>query len=324
MQNRVALGVLSLCLGALVFSLQDPIIKAISATYPLSQALVVRAAVAVPFLLWFVHIDGGLASLAAPHRLLLSIRAVLQFLSYALYYMAIAGLPLADAVALFFIAPLFIVALAWPYLGEKVGWQAFVAVCVGLSGTLVMLNPGAGVFNWAALLSLAAALLYAMAQLMARRLSVHVTASVMAFYQNAAYLIGGLLLAALLVAVGPGELAHPSLKFLTRGWVWPTPTHFLMMAACGVIAAIGMTLLSQAYRLAPANTVATFEYVGILWPTLWGFLFFAEVPQARTVLGAALIVAAGVFALNAGRRRSFAVSPTPPEPARPASESRPA
>ena len=69
-------------------------------------------------------------------------------------------------------------------------------------------------------------------------------------------------------------------------------TDFLMMAACGVIAAVGMMLLSQAYRLAPANRVATFEYTGILWTPLWGFLFFAEVPQATTVIGAALIVGA--------------------------------
>ncbi|TGS36004.1 DMT family transporter, partial [Mesorhizobium sp. M1D.F.Ca.ET.184.01.1.1] len=68
----------------------------------------------------------------------------------------------------------------------------------------------------------------------------------------------------------------------------------------------GMILLSQAYRMAPANRVATFEYTGILWSPLWGFLFFAEVPRETTVLGAALIIGAGLLALNGERRRSAA------------------
>ena len=79
---------------------------------------------------------------------------------------------------------------------------------------------------------------------------------------------------------------------------------FLKMAACGFVASAGMILLSQAYRLAPANRVATFEYTGIIWSPLWGFLFFAEVPRSATVIGAALIIGAGLFALNASRRRS--------------------
>jgi drug/metabolite transporter (DMT)-like permease len=76
------------------------------------------------------------------------------------------------------------------------------------------------------------------------------------------------------------------------------------MAACGFVASAGMILLSQAYRLAPANSVATFEYTGIIWSPLWGFLFFAEVPRSTTVIGAALIIGAGLFALHASRRRN--------------------
>ncbi len=78
------------------------------------------------------------------------------------------------------------------------------------------------------------------------------------------------------------------------------------MASCGFIASAGMILLSQAYRLAPANRVATFEYTGILWSPLWGFLFFAEVPRLTTVIGAALIIGAGLLALNLSRRPAAA------------------
>ncbi|TIM81298.1 MAG: EamA/RhaT family transporter, partial [Mesorhizobium sp.] len=82
---------------------------------------------------------------------------LILFTSYTAYYLAIAAMPLADAVALYFMAPLFIMALAGPYLGERVAGQTLVTVMVGMLGVLVMLQPGAGLFDWAALLSLASA-----------------------------------------------------------------------------------------------------------------------------------------------------------------------
>jgi drug/metabolite transporter (DMT)-like permease len=134
---------------------------------------------------------------------------------------------------------------------------------------------------------------------MARKLGDTESSTVMAFYQNAVYLVGAALAAGLFAAAGIENAAHPSLQFLVRPWVWPATNDFLMMGACGLVASAGMILLSQAYRLAPANSVATFEYTGILWTPLWGFLFFAEMPRETTVVGAALIVGAGLFALNA-------------------------
>jgi drug/metabolite transporter (DMT)-like permease len=77
----------------------------------------------------------------------------------------------------------------------------------------------------------------------------------------------------------------------------PTQKDFLLMAACGVIAAIAMSLLTQAYRLAEANLVTVFEYTGMIWAPLWGFLFFGEIPRWTTLIGMALIVAAGLYSL---------------------------
>ena len=298
MQNRILLGIICLCIGVLVFSLQDALIKAVSATYPVTEALAIRALVAMPILLFLVHMEAGLGALVSKRARFLTVRAAIMFASYTSYYLAIAAMPMADAVALFFMTPLIIIVLAGPYLGERVHWRTLATVLVGLVGVLVMLRPGEGLFDWAALLSLLSAALYAFAQLMARKMGDTESASVMTFYQNGVYLAGSLGLAGVFALTGAEADSHPSLLFLMRPWLWPTLTHFFMMAACGVIAAAGMMLLSQAYRLAPANRVATFEYTGILWTPLWGFLFFAEVPQITTVIGAALIVGAGVFALN--------------------------
>lgn len=297
-QRRTLLGIAALCLGIAVFSIQDPMIKHLSATYPVTEALVIRAVVALPILLWLVHRETGLRSIASKHVGFLTVRGLLLFISYAGYYLAVAAMPLADAIALFFVAPLFIVTLAVPYLGERIPWQSLAGVLIGLVGVVVMLRPGSGLFEWAALLSLLAALLYAIPQLMARKVSNEISAPVMTFYQNALYFFGSLLVAGFFAIVGPEGVTHPSLAFLTRPWVWPTPIDFAMMAACGLIASAGMTLLSQAYRLAPANRVAAFEYTGILWTPLWGFLFFTEIPQFTTVVGAVLVVAAGLIALG--------------------------
>ncbi|GAA4120701.1 DMT family transporter [Aminobacter aganoensis] len=302
MQNRTLLGILCLCLGVLVFSIQDALIKAVAGTYPVSEALLIRAVVALPILLLIVHRDVGLGALASPNWRFLASRSSILFISYCAYYLAIPALPIADAAALFFLAPLLIMTMAGPYLGERVPWQSLVAGAVGLIGVVVMVNPGAGIFEWAALLSLVSAFLYGFSQLMARKIGVTESATTMAFYQNAAYLVGAVAIGATFSATGFSQTGHPSLDFLMRPWVWPSLRDFLMMGACGVIAAVGMILLGQAYRLTPANKAATFEYTGLLWAPLWGFLFFTEIPDSGTIIGALLIVGAGIFALNVGGR----------------------
>jgi len=304
MQNRMLLGMLSLCLGVLVFSLQDPLVKAVSAAYPVTEVMAIRAIVALPILIVIVHADVGLRALLSRRFGMLTLRAFIQFSSYTSYYLAIAALPLADAVALYFMAPLFIMLLAGPYLGERVSWQTLATVLIGLVGVIVMLRPGAGLFDWAALLSLGSAFLYGFSQLMARKIADTESSTVMAFYQNGAYLTGAVLVAGLFWLAGISHAVHPSLEFLVRPWVWPALPDFLKMAACGFVASAGMILLSQAYRLAPANRVATFEYTGIIWSPLWGFLFFAEVPRSTTVLGAALIIGAGLLAFRTAQRRT--------------------
>ena len=306
MQNRMVLGILSLCLGVLVFSLQDPLVKAVSSLYPVTEVMAIRAIVALPILVVLVQADVGLRAVLSKRFGMLTLRAFIQFSSYTVYYLAIAALPLADAVALYFMAPLFIMAMAGPYLGERVSWKTLATVLIGLVGVLVMVRPGAGVFDWAALLSLGSAFLYGFSQLMARRIGDTESSTVMAFYQNGAYLSGAVAVATVFHLAGITHAAHPSVEFLVRPWVWPTMPDLLKMAACGFVASAGMILLSQAYRMAPANRVATFEYTGILWSPLWGFLFFAEVPRETTVLGAALIIGAGLLALSGGRRRSAA------------------
>jgi drug/metabolite transporter (DMT)-like permease len=309
MQDRSLAAIGYLCLGVFVFSLQDPLIKALADAYPVTQAMTVRSVVALPILFALVWASSGAAALRSRRAGLLALRAVLSFGAYMSYYLSIAALPLAEAVALFFVAPLMISLLAILMLGERLNLPTLIALLVGLVGVLVMVQPGAAVFEWASLLTLLSAALYGSAQVLARKLGDSEAAPVITFYQNAAFLLGAPALAGFLGLVGFGDAGHASLAFLVRPWVWPTLGDFALMASCGVIASAGMTLLSQAYRLAPAAKVAVFEYTAILWAPLWGYLYFAEVPRLTTGFGALFIVAAGLVALREDARRERAQQP---------------
>ncbi|MBC8035620.1 MAG: EamA/RhaT family transporter, partial [Rhizobiales bacterium] len=166
---------------------------------------------------------------------------------------------------------------------------------IGFVGVLVMTAPGFGEFEPAILLPLASACTYAIAQVLARKLGVSERASVMTFYQNGVYLLGAALIALLLQGLGLTGATHPSFDFLVRPWVVPSFTDFSLMAACGVIAAVASTLLTHAYRTAEANLITVFEYTGLIWVPLWGFLFFAETPGPRVIAGTVLIIGAGLL-----------------------------
>ena len=132
--NNRLIGIASLVVGIFVFSTQDAIIKTLSGDYAVTQAVVVRCIVSFPILLFFVHLEGGLRQIVSRRFRALSLRGLILLVAYTTYYMALAALPLAVAVALFFTGPLFITVLAGVFLREQVGWRAALAVVIGFTG----------------------------------------------------------------------------------------------------------------------------------------------------------------------------------------------
>jgi drug/metabolite transporter (DMT)-like permease len=290
-------GIAMLCAGIAVFSIQDMILKLVSGGYPLHQAMVLRSLTAMPLLLWVVMRDGGLGTLVTPGMRAMIGRGGIMFLAYMSYYLALPALPIATTVALYFAGPLFIMALSVAFLGERVPARRWLAVAAGFAGVVVMVRPGGAVFDWAALLPIVSGLTYGISMVMARRMGGRETAAALAFWGNAVFLAAALALA---LALGDGRFdagAHPSLSFLLRGWVWPTPLDLALMCACGGVAAAGLVLLTAAYRGAPANAVAPFEYTGMIWGVLWGWSIFGDWPDALAWAGIALIVGAGLAVL---------------------------
>jgi drug/metabolite transporter (DMT)-like permease len=302
MRHNNLLGIAALCAGALVFSLQDSVIKAISGEHAVTLAIVLRAVVSFPIIVAMVAASGGLQQLDTPHWKVMVLRGAVLLCAYTSYFLAFPALPLAEAIALYFMVPLFIAVMSGPLLGEHVSLKAWAAVALGLVGVFVILKPGMGLFEPAALLSLVSAATYAYAMILARKHGANVPATVMTFYQNAVYLVGALTIAVVIALLGIEPNGHPSVDFLVRDWKVPNSYDMALMALCGVIAAFGSTLLSQAYRLGQANIVTPFEYTGMIWGVVFGFLFFSEVPQWTTFVGMGLIALAGVLALRAGAK----------------------
>jgi drug/metabolite transporter (DMT)-like permease len=304
MGNEPLKGVLCLTAGIAIFSLQDLIIKHLSGEYPLHQAMVIRSLMALPLLLLLVAYDGGIGKLASHRPWILTVRGCLNVLAYTCYYLGLAALPIANSVALYFTAPLFITVLSVLVLKEDVGPRRWGAVIIGFIGVLVIVRPGTEFFDWAMLLPLFAGLAYSVSQVIARKIGDTEGAATMSFYSNGAFLLTAGALAGLF---GSGAFAgahHESLAFLLRGWVWPDPLDLGLMMACGIVAAAGLTLLAQAYRVAAAHTVAPFEYTALVWGTLYGWLVWRDFPLPTTWLGIAIVVGAGLYVLYRERLRA--------------------
>ncbi|NBZ86052.1 DMT family transporter [Stagnihabitans tardus] len=299
--SRKFAAILCLCAGIAIFSVQDLILKLISDRYPLSEAMVLRSLAAIPCLLVLVRVlDGGFPGLISRGWPMMLWRGILNFLAYTAYYLALAALPMATTVALYFTAPLFITLLAVLWLGERVALHRWVALGLGFLGVVIMVRPGA-LFDPAALLPVFCGLAYALSMVMARRMGQKDSAAAMAFWGNLAFLGCSLGLA---LAFGSGAMEaglHPSLSFLTRAWVTPTATDAALMAACGLIAAVGLTLLTQAYRIGASATVAPFEFTFAFWGVLWGWLFFDQLPDGMGWVGMAVIIAAGTYVVTTER-----------------------
>lgn len=295
-------GILCLVAGIAVFSVQDLILKLLSGDYPLHQAMMLRSVAAVPCLLLIVRwFDGSFAGLLSRTWPAMLGRGLLNFTAYTAYYLALAALPMATTVALYFTAPLLITVMSVVVLHEKVSARRWLAVLAGFGGVLLMVRPGGALFDWAALLPIFCGFAYAASMILARTMGTRDSAAAMAFWGNIAFLICAAALSLTFGWGGAGADLHPSLAFLTRGWVWPDLPDLAMMASCGVIAAIGLTLLTQAYRIAQSSIVAPFEFTFAFWGILWGWMFWGDLPDGPGWLGIAVIVAAGVYVLRGDR-----------------------
>lgn len=274
--DRIGVGIASILVAIFFFSLADATAKWLGQSYAPAQIVCLRylfGLLPVAFLVWR---GGGPATLRTGRPFAHGLRALLIFTALLGFFTALSAMPLAEAVAIAFTAPLFITALSGPLLGEPVGPRRWAAVLVGFTGALIMIRPGFAAFRFEALYVLASALCFAFAMLLTRRMARTESNTAMLTYTT----------------LGAGLASLPMMPF-----VWQAPADgdlwlFLLIAIAGSTAAY---LVINAFRHAPAAVVAPFEYTGLIWASLFGWLIWREEVEPLVWLGAATVALAGLY-----------------------------
>lgn len=269
-------GIVIVLMAMLLFGLMDALSKFLATRYPTAQIIWLRFMFTIPLMLAVIAPRGVGRFLRSARPGLQVFRSLLLVVEIGLVVWVFAQMPLADVHAVLALTPLVVTALSVPMLGEQVGPRRWAAVAVGFVGVLIILRPGLTVISPAALVTLVAVLLYAVYQILTRMVGRVDAAETTLLWQ---LVVGILALSAIVPFV----------------WQTPEPAHwplFVLMAALG---GLGHFCMIKALQLAPAAVIQPFSYTLLLWAVLIGFLVFGDFPDLWTILGAAVIVAAGTY-----------------------------
>lgn len=261
----------------------DAVAKYLTQHYPVPQ--VVWARFTFHGLILLLYLGRRCTLLGQSRRLGLQItRGALLLATTVLFFNGLYWLPLAAASAIVLTNPLFTTALSVPLLGEPVGVRRWVGVVVGFIGALIIIRPGSGVMQWAALFPLGAALCYALYQITTRKLAHHDHS-----------------LTTLLYSVSVGIPA--TTLVMPFYWVWPTPLHWGIMACLGALGMVSHFCLIKAMEAAPAAVVSPFSYSNMLWAVLLGLVIFGEFPDGWTLVGAGVLIVSGLYVFHREQMR---------------------
>ena len=284
MTHRPALaGILFMLLGMFMFSANDVVGKWLVSTYTVGQVLLVRSIGALVVLAFFLN--GPLARdlFRPPQPGLQFIRVTLSTVEVALFYWAVSYLTLAETVTFYLAGPIYVALLARSFLGEVIPWPRWVVIGIGFVGVVIALNPGSGVFGWPALIAIAGSLAFSVMMIVTRQLKGTPDVTLV-FWQMVSALVFGAVMAPV-------------------NWIPPTVFDYLLLLGLGIVALFAHLATNKALKLAPASTVAPYQFTLIVWAMVLGYLVFGDVPQVSTLIGGAIIVGAGGFIFWDEQRR---------------------
>ena len=267
-------GIALMLLSISMFSFGDALGKYIVATYSVGQLLWLRACAALIVLLplmWRQRKE--FTRLERPWLQLL--RTVLSTLEVAAFFLATVYLPLADVVTYYLACPIFVTALSAIVLREQVGWRRWSAILIGFCGVLIALRPSSQTVSWPALIALGGSFSFAILMLTTRML--RATPDIVL---ASSQFVGTFLLGALMSPIG---------------WVTPSFASLGLFAAAGCISVSALLCVNRSLKLAPASVVVPYQYSMIVWAVMFGYAVFGDVPSIATIIGAAIIIAAGFY-----------------------------
>lgn len=269
-------GILCVIGGILCLTLSDSLAKWLGDHYAPIQLLFMRGLIALPIVCVLVLAIGGRRALRTSYFGLHMLRGAINVGSACCFYLSLTLLPLAETTAIAFAAPLFVTAISVMVLGERVDARAWLAVLAGFAGVMIVVRPGLSGFQPAALLPLITAIGYAVMMVSARRIGRDESMLTTMFY---------IALCQVLVSAAAQHWYWQPIQ-LAHAW------GFVGIAFCSTL---GLGLITQAFRIAPASVVAPFDYTGLISATLLGWLIWGELPDRWAFVGAGLIAASGIY-----------------------------
>ncbi len=272
-------GILMWCTAAFFFTSQSAVLKWLADDIHFSEILFIRSLVVVAGASVLLARGPGMKAPFRTRRFRLHFGRFIFFsVALACFIEAVKDIPLADATAVTFAAPLLMTALAVPLLGEKVGMRRWSAVIVGLCGVMVIANPTTGIFQMAALWALGSALAYAIAIIITRKLTTSEPAVVVVWIMNVLYVV-------VMPVFAPFE------------WIVPTWGQVGLMMLSGGMVLIAQMLAVSACSMAPPQVLAPFDYTAMVWAVMLGFLVWGDVPTPTILIGAAILIGCGIYIL---------------------------
>ncbi|GAB4351300.1 MAG: DMT family transporter [Oricola sp.] len=281
-------GMAACSAGMLIVPLMDAVAKWLAVNEGVSPGqvtlarFVTQAMLALPFA---VALAGG-AGLWPKRPLLNLVRGAMLATGSLLFFLAVKYMPLADAIAVFFVEPLILTVLSVVFLRETVGWRRVSAVLVGFAGALIVIQPSFSLFGPVSLLPLGTATMFASYLILNRAAGTRDSAMVM---QVAAGVGGSLVI---LVAIGAGTAA--GIDNMTFSFDYP-PAIWGLLLLMGIFGMVGHHLILLGFRMAPASSLAPFQYLEIVSATAAGLLLFGDFPGPSKWIGVAMIVGAGLY-----------------------------
>jgi drug/metabolite transporter (DMT)-like permease len=294
--DRPLRGITLLLVSSIFLGTSDATSKYLSTTLPSIEIAWIRFLVFAAIMVPAMVPGSPLFALRTQRPRLQVTRGMALLGSSLLFISGLRFLPIAEASATSFVSPLFVTALSIFFLGEKVGLRRWFATAVGLLGVLIVLRPGTSAFHPAAFFPVVSAFAWACTLILTRKMSGQERTVVTMTYSS---IVGFAVLCALVPLV----------------WVTPSWHDILLGLIIGVASTAGQWIVVLAFRYADASVLAPFSYVQLLWVTFLGFVIFGEVPDVWTVVGAAFIVASGLYTAHRERvRHSKLVALAEPSP----------
>ena len=268
-------GIGFMLMAVFLFGLNSAVGKWLVAKYPVGEFMLIRSTLTLILLSPFIWYAGRAAFANAPRPGLQLLRIVFSSAEVAMFFWAVSYLPLADTTTFYLAGPIYVTALSVLLLRERVGWRRWTAVLIGFVGVVIALRPSSSSFTLPALIALSGSVIYALVMITTRALRETNDITLMT-----TYFIG---------AVAFGAATVPF------GWVTPAPRDILFF--CGVACAniLAQFCVIRSLKRASASVVVPYQYTLIIWSVVFGWQMFGELPDAYTIGGAAIIVAAGLY-----------------------------